>query len=156
MRNNIIAQERGRFCSPSGSAVKTIYSPMVRDDGVIELVPSGKKNTDEEIQSYAASCSLENILARYRAGDTSVLNVNIPQYLDLTEFPKTYAEVLQLGIDAEVRFNGLPIEIKRKYDNNWRVWLAQTGSEQWFADLGISKDKEVEFDPVEKEVADVE
>lgn len=139
MRNNIISQKRGRFFCSSGNPIKIVYSPVVKDDGTIVLEASGKFNTDDCIESYRDSCSLENILARFYNGDVSVLNVNEPQYLDLTEFPKTYAEILQLGIDAEVRFNSLPIDVKRKYDNNWRVWLSRCGQDSWFADLGVVK-----------------
>lgn len=139
MRNNVFAAERGRFCCSSGSPVKPEFSPVVRDDGVIELVQTGEINTDEIIESYAQSCSLESILNRFKNGDQAALNVKVPMYLDLTQFPKTYAEILQLGIDAENRFNALPADVKREWNNNWREWLAQTGSEKWFKSFGIEK-----------------
>lgn len=137
MRNNVFSQKRGRFCCSSGSPVKNSYYPEVQPDGTIRLVVDGEINTDDIIESYAASCSLEVILNRFKMGDTSALNVKVPLYLDLTEFPKTYAEVLQLGIDAENRFAQLPVDVKQQFNNNWREWLAMTGTEEWFKSFGV-------------------
>lgn len=149
MRNNLIAQKRGRFCCSSGDPIHVLYSPFVQSDGTIRLEAVGEENTDEKIESFAQSCSIEAILNRYINGDTDALNVNVPMYLDLTQFPKTYAEVLQLGIDAELRFNNLPAEVKRKFDNNWRVWLSQTGSEEWFRSFGVEPKTDSGEDPVD-------
>ena len=89
MRNNVIAADRGRFICSSGSGIKDVYSPIVLEDGSIELKVTGQVDTDAEIDSYAESCSLEVILSRYANGDTSALNRYKPMYLDLAEFPKT-------------------------------------------------------------------
>lgn len=143
MRNNDRSVERGRFCCPAGSPVKDVFSPIVNPDGTMELVCTGSVNTDEEIESYRESCSLESILSRFANGDYSALNRYEPLYCDLTEFPKTYAEVLQHAINAENGFLALPTEVKQKYNNNWREWLAAAGTDSWFQDLGI--------DPVSRE-----
>lgn len=146
MRNNIVSQKRGRFCCSAGSPEHRLYAPVVQFDGTIRLEECGIENTDELIESFAQSCSIEAILNRYKNGDVSALNVSVPQYLDLTQFPRTYAEVLQLGIDAEVRFNALSVEEKKKWNNNWREWLAQTGSEEWFKSFGIEKKPDAVID----------
>lgn len=152
MRNNFYAQSRGRFCCSSGDPIHLIRSPIVQVDGTIRLEVTGEENTDEFIECFAKSCSLEAILNRFKNGDQTALSVKVPMYLDLTKFPKTYAEVLQLGIDAENRFNALPVDMKKKFNNNWREWLAQTGSEDWFKSFGvepkIEKPDAVITDPV--------
>lgn len=133
MRNNQVSISRGRFLSSSGSSIHDIYDSKVMEDGSIKLVKVGEENTDEIIESYAASCSLENILARFSSGDTSALNRYSPFYGDVAEVPKTLAGCMQLMIDAEKAFDGLPASVKNQFNNNWREWTASAGSEAWYS-----------------------
>lgn len=133
MRNNCVAISRGRFFSSSGSPIHSVYSPKIQEDGSIRLEKVGEENTDEIIESYAASCSLESILARFNSGDTSALNRYHPVYTDLTDVPTTLAGCMQLMIDAENAFNSLPVGIKQEFNNNWREWTASAGSEAWYS-----------------------
>lgn len=130
-----------RFLSDPGSGTKILYSPILQDDGTIVLVESGKVDTDEAMNIEAQSCSLESILTRYANGDIEALNRYEPIYADVSDFPKTYAEYLQHAINAENGFHKLPVEVQKKYDNNWRNWLMASGTEDWFRDLGIVSDK---------------
>lgn len=140
-----------RFYCSAGDPVKTIYSPVVKDDGSIEIEPSGKVNTDEEIQSYAQSCDMKVILNRYMNGDTSVLNMKEGMYGDFTKMPKTYAEFLQQQIDAENTFNKLDPKIKEKFDNDLNQFMATAGSEEWMKKLGVFKEKPIDEIVIEKE-----
>lgn len=137
MRNDDFARIRGRFCCDPGNPIKDVFDPVFNKDGTITLVKTGEINSDDEINSYAESCSIENILARYANGDASALNRYEPLYLDLTEFPTNYIEVMQHAINAERGFDALPVDIKSKYDNNWRLWLSKCGTEEWYKDLGV-------------------
>lgn len=140
--------------SNPGNPIKKVYKPQVNKDGSITLVHDGYVNTDEEIQSYAESVDIENVIARYLNGDISALNKHIGQYGDFTNMPKTYAEVLQMQIDARNVFDGLPSEIKEKFNNDPNQFFAQTGSDEWYDKLSplvadqkdgivIEKDEEV-------------
>lgn len=127
--------------SCAGSPVRTVYEPVLNDDGSIDLVAAGVENTDEEIQSYAESCDLNIILAKYLNGDTSVLNRYSPMFGDFTNMPKTYAEALQKKIDAERMFSELPIEVRKKFDNDINKFYVQAGTEEWFENLGVKFEK---------------
>lgn len=151
MRNFDIALQRGRFFCSAGSPKKEIFSPVLRADGIIELVSTGFVDTDEEIESQVPSCSLENLLIRFQNGDQEALSQMRGVYMDLTDQPSTYAEYLQAAINAEQGFDKLPVEVKRKYDNNWRLWLMQAGSKEWFSDLGIHEKSESEVKTDESE-----
>lgn len=128
------------FCDP-GSSFKTLYSPVLQEDGTIVLVETGKLNTQEVIDIEAEQCSLEVILSRYANGDLDALNRFEPVYADVSAFPKTYAEFLQHAINAENGFHKLPVDVQKKYDNNWRAWLMASGTEDWFKDLGLVSNK---------------
>lgn len=140
--------------SNPGNPIKPVYKPQVNKDGSITLVVDGYVNTDEEIQSFAESVDIENIVARYLNGDVSALHQHIGQYGDFTNMPKTYAEVLQMQIDARNVFDGLPSEIKAKFNNDPNQFFVQSGSKEWYDklspllpdqkdDIVIKKDEEV-------------
>lgn len=137
MRANRIAIERGRFFAPSGTSKKFIYDPMIMEDGTIRLSPSGTIDTDELIEAQRASTELSVIISKFLSGDESVLNRYAPVYADLTDGPKNLAEAMQSLINAERAFDALSVDIKRQFGSDWRVWLAQAGSEPWLSAMGI-------------------
>lgn len=121
--------------SNPGNPIKPVYKPIVNKDGTITLVQEGFVNTDEEIQSYEDSVDIDVIVARYMNGDLEALNKHVGQYGDFTEMPKTYAEVLQMQIDAKNTFMRLPVEIRQKFDNDPNQFFAQSGTEEWYSKL---------------------
>ena len=123
-----------RFTNP-GNPIKEIYKPLVQKDGSVVLVVEGHENTDEIIKSYEDSVDIDVIVARYMNGDLEALNKRIGQYGDFTQFPETYAEVLQMRIDAENVFRDLPVEIKQKFNNDPDQFFAQSGTDEWMEKL---------------------
>lgn len=114
-----------------GSPIHILYGPKVQKDGSIELVEIGKENTDEYIQSFEEVTDMSFILAKLETGDMSVLNRREAFYGDFSEVPKTFAEVLQLRIDAQNTFDHLPVDVKEKFDNDVNKFLATAGTEDW-------------------------
>lgn len=121
--------------SNPGSPIKQVYKPQVNKDGTITLIPDGFINTDEEISSYADSVDIENIVYRFLNGEVDVLHKHVGQYGDFTNMPKTLAEFLQLQIDSKRVFDGLPAEVKSKFDNDVNKFFAQSGSKEWYDKL---------------------
>ena len=118
--NNIVSEK--------GSPIHELFSPVVEKDGTISLVKSGEENTDEIIQSYLESTDISIIIENVKNGDFSGLNVARGMYGDFTNMPKTYAELLQLQIDAKKTFDKLPNDIKNKFDNDVNVFLASSNA----------------------------
>lgn len=117
--------------SDPGDPIHILYSPIVEEDGTINLVPSGKENTDDIIQSFAQECDINVIIAKYINGDDSVLNQKIGAYGDFTNVPKTLAEMLQMQINAKELFDTLPVDIKKQFDNDVNKFFVTSGSEEW-------------------------
>lgn len=141
-----------KFVSNSGSSVKEVYGPKVKPDGSIDVVPIGKENTDAIIQSFVQSTDMSFILAKLAQGDSSVLHQKSPMFGDFTKVPSTYAEVLQMRIDAGRCFDRLPVDIKRQFDNDVNKFLASAGSPSWLEKLdGVLPDefKELYKQPVD-------
>ncbi len=124
-----------------GSPIHIIFSPVVDKSGNIDLVESGKENTDLMIQSYADSCDISIILANAANGDLSGLNKVRGMYGDFTECPKTYAEFLQLQIDSNKMFDKLPPDVKKQFDNDPNKFMVSAGSEEWMKKVGIVTEK---------------
>ena len=124
------------FVSCPGDSIHITYSPVVRDDGTIKLMPSGKEDIQSMIDSYRPLTDISYISQRLAAGDTSVLDSRQPMFGDFVSgVPKTYAEALQLVIDGEKRFNDLPLDVRNRFDNDFRRWFATAGSEPWLRDM---------------------
>lgn len=137
MRNpNSCVPDPNSFVSASGDAYHVIFSPVIREDGTITLVPSAKDDIQQMIDSFRPSTDIAFIMQRLAAGDASVLDSRSPMFGDfVTGVPKTYAEALQLVIDGEARFNALPLEVRNKFDNDFRRWFASAGSESWLNNM---------------------
>lgn len=120
-----------------GDKVKTLYSPTFDEFGHMELKESGKENLYDYIQSHKESCDIHVILARFVNGDTSALARRQMFYADLTEFPSTYADVVNTMHGAEDCFTHLPVEVRAKFGHDFNKFLASLDNPQTLVDLGI-------------------
>lgn len=132
MRNTYFSQKRGFQPTCHGDPMHPIRDAVVQKDGTVKLEIVDYEDTDKIIDSFAESCSIEAILARFANGDFSALNRYQPIYLDVSDYPKTLAESQQQLINAENAFNALPVDVKQQFGSDWRLWLSQSGSEDWY------------------------
>lgn len=138
--------DRRRISCACGSGMVPVYKPIVKPDGTIELKQTGEHDLYAEIQSHKASTDVNEIIRRFtETGDVSLFQVRQGNYGDFTEMPKTYAEMFQRMIDAELAFNELPTQIKEQFNNNVTEFLAAMGTE---------KMEQVFAKPVDKPVDD--
>lgn len=121
---------------PGSKLHKTYKSKIV--DGSLELVEDGVINIYEMIQSHKDSCDVNLIIARFANGDSAALNKYKGFFGDVTEFPKTYAEMFERMSNAEVIFDRLPADIRAKYDNDVIKFVSDFGSPDF---LSIFADK---------------
>ena len=146
MRNkNAKVSDPNEFITCPGEHEKIQYSAKVLPDGSIDLVESGRIDIDAMINSQRESTDISFILRKMKeTGDMTVLAQNPGVYGDFTEFPKTYAEILQLRIDSENSFYQLSPDIRAKFDNDFNKYFASAGTDDWFEKLGVvSKVEEV-------------
>lgn len=114
-----------------GERFKIVYEPKVNPDGTLDLIEAGKEDLQEFYNSQAAACDMAVLLSRYFNGDKTALEQRQGAYFDSTMVPKTYAEMLQTVINGQRSFEALPIEIKKKFNNDFNQWFASAGSEEW-------------------------
>lgn len=120
--NNLYSVERVHCCH--GSRTIPTYAAHYDEAGRLLVESDGTHDLYADIQSHAESVDINVILARYAAGDSSALEKVQTQYMDVTEMPKTYAEMLNCTIAAEQYFYSLPPEVREQFNNSVTEYLA--------------------------------
>lgn len=120
-----------------GSPIKLVYSPRYSDNGVLDLVVTGQENLYDFIQSHKESTDIHVLLTRFANGEVDVLSRMQGFYADVSDMPKTYAEVLNAVIVGEETFARLPVEVKQRFDNSFAVWLSSMDSPDFAKRMGV-------------------
>lgn len=113
-----------RFLSNPGSPVKILYGPEFDDKGRMTLVEKGRENLYDFIQSFKESVDIHVLLKRFANGETDVLSKIQGFYGDFSEFPRTYADLLNTVNEGEAFFNGLPVEVRSKFGHSFPVFMS--------------------------------
>ena len=130
-----------RVTQNPGSRIKQLYTAKVDRDGVLELCPSGTENIYDYIQSFKDSVDINVIVQRFANGDVTALNKVQGNYGDFTEFPKTYAEMLNVVIAGREYFDSLPVETKAKFHHSFAEWLSDMDDmSEWLKLMGLPED----------------
>lgn len=109
--------------TPSGTKLIDKYELKIKD-GIKELVKTNeKRNIYTPKQEALEETKIYNILKRHAMGDETALNVKKGIYLDLTTMPKTLLDAENTILKAKSMFEALPVEERKKYNQNWREWL---------------------------------
>ncbi|ALS03429.1 VP3 [Gokushovirus WZ-2015a] len=126
-----------RVSSNLGSRVKTVYSPVFDETGHMELREAGKEDLYAYIQSHKESCDIHVILERFAKGDVTALQRRQAMFADFTEFPKTYAEMLNSIQTAENYFNSLPVDIRANFNHDFHQFLASMDKSDFLDRMGL-------------------
>lgn len=148
---------RIRFISNGGQRERILYQPKFDENGVMDLVESGKEDLYDFIQSYAESVDIHVILARFQNGDIDALSRVQGAYGDFTNMPTSYAELLNRVNEGQSFFNSLPVDIRAKFNHNFAEFMAGMDKPDFLEKLGIKSEPEPEpVPPVEpkKEVTE--
>ena len=132
--------ERPVLFTPAGSTEENVFQYEINKYGLKELVVTGTRKIQEEINSYREETEIENVLARCIAGDSSMLRPD-GIYADVSKMPKNMIEARQAMQKLENTWNDLPLEIRNKYNNNLDQFIAEAGKESWMIDMGMLQEK---------------
>lgn len=123
--------DRIEVFTEKGDPIKKEYQGKFDKNGHIVVYEKGKKDLYAYIQSFAESVDINVIIKRYVNGDSSVLNQRVGEYIDTTNFPQSYAELLNVVNSGTDLFNKLPIDIKRRFNNNVNEFISTIGTDDW-------------------------
>ena len=134
---------------PTGNGLEPKFSYVYSKKGR-QLKRTGEfENTYEKIQSQLAETKIENIIARYRSGDTSILNTEKVYIMD-SLMPGSFEEQQNRVLAIKQQFSALPAELKQKFNNNVYEFAEEYGSEKFKEKLGlIQKPLEYQGKPIE-------
>lgn len=125
-------------CSPTGDKIQMEHTPHMGLDGKRKLILDDAKPIYEMIQAHREETEIDRIVKRAMQGDMSALNAVAGQYMDIAGAPNSLAEAQQIIINAKRDFDKLDPEIKKKFDNNVEIFIAEAGSKEWADKLGIT------------------
>lgn len=129
---------RSSVIQPAGDPVKQLYRPVIREDGSFYLEEAGTADLYMEIQSHKDSVDIHVILDRFARGDVDALQRLQGNYMDITQMPTTYAELLNTVIQGETEFLNLPLEIREKFGHSYHRWIAgMDDMPSWMAAMGL-------------------
>lgn len=106
-----------------GDKMRQTWRSKIDVDGVKKLVEDEYYDQDEEIQSYEESVNINNIIARYVAGDDSALDRAKAFYADVSKVPKNMAQILEMNNKAQQVFMSLDPEIRNLYQDSYWNFL---------------------------------
>lgn len=131
-----------------GNIMQPQYKERYDKDGKPYLEKVGEINLYEKIQSYRDEVDPMSILARYAAGDTTVM-ANPGWYIDTSKLPANYIEWRNMMNEQKEKFNELPLEIRNKFNNSFDQWAATAGEESWMKAMGFEKQQTAQKEPAE-------
>lgn len=130
-----------------GSRYREIREPVLEDGRrVVKVV--GKEDLQDYINSFADACDVELLVRKAVNGDDTALNQRQGMYGDFSDFPKTYAEVLQRVIDAENLFQKLPPDVRARFENSTYKFISEMDEPDWALRAGLAAESAA--DPDEK------
>lgn len=133
-------RDHEHFLTNVGSREKVTYEARYNAKGQLELIEKGKEDWYGYIQSHKDSVDIHVLLDRFQRGDIDVLNRVQGFYGDITNYPSTFADALNIVRSSEEFFNSLPVEERAKYNHNFSEFLAAFDSQDNLARIfGIKK-----------------
>lgn len=132
-------EDCNKFVTNPGDRYVTEYDTKVEPNGKVIITPAGKKDLYQEIQSWKEQTDMHYILNQMALGQYPQRE-NV-MYGDFTEAPENMQQAMQMMIDAENAFYDLPLDIRRKFDNDFKQWLvaAQSDLKVFAEKMGIDK-----------------
>ncbi|QRV61653.1 VP3 [Gokushovirinae sp.] len=116
--------QRQRVPANAGTREHVLYMAQFDEFGNHTLVETGKEDLYAYIQSHKESVDIHVIMERFARGDLQALERRQAMFCDFTDFPTTYAGLLNAVQAGEQKFMSLPLEVRQKFDNSFQKWLA--------------------------------
>lgn len=131
--------DRVHYYSNPGSPLKACYKAKRDGKGRIYVEETGQyDDLYSYIQSFADSCDINVLIARFKAGDENALNQKLASFIDATNIPNNYAELLNMINDSTMLFDSLPSEIKKNFNNNVNEFIMSVGKEGFLEKCNVN------------------
>lgn len=124
--------ERNRAISNSGTPFQDDYAYEIdKETGVKSLVKVGETDFQALIDANRDSTDIQKMVERFVAGDQTALNSMEGLFIDATQMPSNYAELVDRVQKAEEAFSKLPADIKSAFNNSPTEFWQSYGSPEF-------------------------
>lgn len=121
-----------------GRRMHPVYAVKIDNHGHKTVYQTGEHDQYADIQASRPD-EMRSILERALKGDQGAI-LAVQQrhgyYADVTNAPKTLAEMQQLILDATHDFELLPAEIRERFENNVDQFISEYGSQEFAQKMG--------------------
>lgn len=100
--------------SVSGSPVKSLFVPFV-NNGHLDIKVSGEFNLQEQIESESCLCDINYLIERFNLGDVDALNKRQSFFADITVYPGSYRDAVDILKDGRSFYDSLSDDEKKRY-----------------------------------------
>lgn len=100
--------------SVCGSPVKYLFVPFV-NNGHLDIKVSGDFNLQEQIEAESCLCDINYLIERFNLGDVDALNKRQSFFADITAYPGSYREAVDILKEGRSFYDTLSSEEKKRY-----------------------------------------
>lgn len=100
--------------SVCGSPVKSLFVPYV-NKGHLDLKVSGDFNLQEQIEAESCLCDINYLIERFNLGDVDALNKRQSFFADITAYPGSYREAVDILKEGRSFYDTLSADEKKLY-----------------------------------------
>lgn len=122
---------------PDYEKIVMTHRVVLEKDGTKKYIKDVPKNIYEHIQAGKEECDIQKIIERANGGDLSVYNSMQGTYMDVINAPKSIGEAQALIHKMDKEFAELPKEVRQKYDNDVKKYVADYGTQNWLEKTGL-------------------
>ena len=135
------------FVSNPGNRYKSNYIGDVQHNGMIELHETGKDDLWALHNACKNDADINVIVARFCAGDVSVLSRRQGFFGDFSDMPTNLAEFMNAGVTSQEAYNKLPDDVKEKFPD-FKSWLDALSNGEF---IEVLKNRGEDVPPDDKE-----
>lgn len=110
----MIARYTDVIPSESGSPVKSLFVPYV-NKGHLDIKVSGDFDLQAQIEAESCLCDINYLIERFNLGDVDALNKRQAFFADITAYPGSYREAVDILKDGRSFYDSLSADEKNRY-----------------------------------------
>lgn len=103
------------------------------------LVKDRKINNYDMVQEGREETLIDNIIRKCTEGNQEILDQIQGQYIDITNHVTSLMEAQNMVLKAREDFYNMALDIRKQFDNDPNIYIAQYGSEEWNTKMGFNK-----------------
>lgn len=100
--------------SVAGSSVKSLFVPFI-NNGHLDIKCSGEFELQAQIEAESSLCDINYLIERFNSGDVDALNKRQAFFADITAYPGSYRDAIDILKDGRAFYDSLSNDEKKLY-----------------------------------------